>query len=121
MQSVISTSTQLFRLLGLGLAAATLVAATTAATTQFQAASPGSELELVGGTGALVEVVQGQETVLWTALAGTVSNITTLGWPTSDGIHELGGALTIERPANGQAGIVDFGDRPMSMRFDLSR
>ena len=121
MQSVISTSTRLFRLVALGLAATTLVAATTAATVQLQAASPGSELELVGGSGSLIEVVQGQETVLWTALAGTVSNITTLGRPTSDGTHELGGALMIEQPANSQVGVVDFGERPMSMRFDLNR
>ena len=119
MQSVTIYPTRLIRLVGLGLVAATLVAATTTSVAHFQAANPGADLSPSSGAGGLVEIVQGQETVLWTALTGTVTNITTLGWPTSDGTHDLGGALMIERPVDETVGIVDFGEKPMSMRFEL--
>ena len=119
MHSVTFYPTRLIRLVGLGLAAAALVAAATSSVAHFQASSPGSNLEPVGGSGALVEIVQGQETVLWTALSGTVGNITTWGWPSSDGTHDLGGAMVIERGENRTAGVVDFGEKPMAMRFEI--
>jgi hypothetical protein len=43
--------------------------------------------------------------------------VETTGWATSDGTHDLGGALVIERPANPLAGTVNIGEKPSSVRF----
>lgn len=71
------------------------------------------------GADLLVSLVQSNESVLWTSLAGNVATVETVGWPTSDGTHELGGALVIERPSNPTAGTVNIGEKPMSMTFEL--
>jgi hypothetical protein len=71
------------------------------------------------GADLLVSLVQSNESVLWTSLAGNVSTLQTLSWPTSDGTHDLGGALVIEKPANPTAGTLNIGEKPMSMTFDF--
>lgn len=103
----------------LALAALLTLAAASSTTAIFTASEPGSGLEPVGGAELLIDLVQGQENLLWSSLAGSVELITVVGWPSTEGEHDLGGALVIERPAGGLAGVVEFGERPMSAEFDL--
>lgn len=108
------------RLAGLGLAASlTLTAAGGAAVAVFAAGGPGENLIANGGAGSLIELTQVNNSMLWTSLAGHVSLVSTLGWPSSDGVHDLGGALVIESPANPTAGTVNIGEKPMSVEFRL--
>lgn len=109
------------RLAALALAALLMLAAATSTTAIFTASEPGSGLEPVGGAELLIDLVQGQENLLWSSLAGSVELINVVGWPSTDGEHDLGGALVLERPTSALAGVVEFGERPMSARFDLSR
>jgi hypothetical protein len=69
------------------------------------------------GADLLVSLVQSQESVLWTSTAGPVSWVETAGWPSSDGVHDLGGALVVDVPTNPTAGTIDIGEKPMSMEF----
>jgi len=86
----------------------------------FSAATPGANLSPVNGAELVVDLIQGQEHLLWSSLSGTVETVTVVGWPTNDGEHELGGAVLIERPENGLAGTIDFGGKPMTAKFDIS-
>lgn len=117
------TTTRFFglRLIGLGLAALLTTGAALAATASFEAPGPGMDLDPVGGAGALVDLIQGQEHIVWSALTGTVTSYTAVGWPSTIGDAEIGGAMVIERPADGSAGVIDFGDKPMSLEFHLER
>ncbi len=108
------------RLVGIGLAGLLTVAAGLSTTALFEASSPGSNLEAVNGAEMIIDLVQGQKTLLWSALSGTVTGYTVIGWPTSAGEHDLGGALTLVKPDNGSAGVIDFGEKPMSASFYLS-
>lgn len=108
------------RLVGLGLAALLTIAAALPTTALFSATSPGSDLEPVGGAEMIIDLIQGQETILWSSLGGMVNSYKVVGWPLDDGTHELGGALVLERPVSGQAGIIDFGEKPMTVEFDVS-
>ena len=45
----------------------------------------------------MIDLIQGNESVLWTALSGTVTGYVVQGWPSSNGENELGGALMMER------------------------
>ncbi len=108
-----------YRLVGLGLAGILLTAAAFSTTALFKAPLPGSDLNPVGGAEKVISLIQGQETVLWTALTGTVGSYQVLGWPTSDGTHDLGGALVLERPESGSAGVIDFVEKPMSIEFNV--
>ncbi len=108
------------RLVGIGLAGLLTVAAAFSETALFQASSPGSDLEAVSGAEMIIDLVQGQKTMLWSSLSGTVTSYTVLGWPTSVDGHDLGGALMIANPDNGAAGVIDFGEKPMSARFEVS-
>jgi hypothetical protein len=83
----------------------------------FRAPSPGSDLAPSGGSENLVQILQGNQNVLWTSLSGNVNSYVVQGWPSTSGDNELGGALMMERPANGQAGVIDFGEKPMTLRF----
>ena len=85
----------------------------------FAAGGPGENLSPVDGAELLVSIRQSQSSVLWTSLAGNVATVKTVGWPSSDGTHDLGGALVIEQPANSLAGTVNIGEKPMSIEFDL--
>ncbi|MCZ6736459.1 MAG: hypothetical protein O7B77_00610 [Actinobacteria bacterium] len=115
MQNVIA-----FRLVGIGLAGLLTVAAALSQTALFQAPSPGSNLRAGGGAELVIDLVQGQEALLWSSLSGNVTGYTVLGWPSRVAGHDLGGALMIDKPENGLAGVIDFGEKPMSASFDLS-
>ncbi|MEA1903092.1 MAG: hypothetical protein U9N56_06165 [Actinomycetota bacterium] len=115
MQNVIT-----LRHLAFGLAALLITAASFSASAVFSAPAPGSNLEPVGGAELLIDLIQGQEHLLWSSLSGNVTSYEVLGWPTSDGEHDLGGALVIERPENGLVGVIDFGEKPMSAEFSIS-
>lgn len=106
------------RLAGLGLALMTLTAAGGAAAV-FTAGGPGEPMRATDEADQKVSLVQSNNSVLWTSLAGNVSTIETLGWPSSDGTHELGGALMIEKPADPTAGTVNIGEKPKSMTFNF--
>lgn len=108
------------RLVGMGLAALLTVAATFPTTALFSAPSPGSNLQPVGGAEKIIDLVQGQETILWSSIGGVVMSFKVVGWPSNDGTHEVGGALVIERPVSGQAGVIDFGEKPMTVEFDVT-
>ena len=68
----------------------------------------------------LVDLTQVGNSILWTSVAGSVSTVKTLGWPASDGGNELGGALMIERPADGLVGTINIGEAPMSVSFEVA-
>ena len=120
MQRVTLFHTNTVRLVGLGLAAAILIAAAGNSLASFHAISTGSDLKPLSGAEAVIDLIQCRETILWSSLTGTVTNIHTIGWPSSDGTHELGGALMLERPEDGTVGVVDFGEKPMSMTFEVN-
>ena len=110
------------RRLGLGLAALLITAAAYPATSAlFTASAPGQDLGPVDGAEFVIDLVQGQQHLLWSTISGKVSSVEVTGWPTSDGTHDLGGALVIEQPVNGLAGVIPFGEKPMEARFNLSR
>ena len=85
----------------------------------FTAGGPGEPLRPIGGAERLIALTQSQESVLWVSLAGEVATVRALGWPSGDGVHELGGGLVLEKPSNPTAGIVDIGEPPMSVEFTL--
>ncbi len=87
----------------------------------FSAPRPGSDLRPTGGAADLIELIQGNESVLWSALSGTVTGYVVQGWPSSNGENELGGAMMMERLENGgDAGIIQFGEKPMTLSFDIA-
>ncbi len=109
------------RHLGLGLAALLITAAAYPATAAvFSANAPGEDLVPIDGAEFIIDLVQGQQHLLWSTISGSVATIEVIGWPTSDGTHDLGGALVIEQPDDGLAGVIDFGEKPMEARFNLS-
>jgi hypothetical protein len=114
MQNVFTT-----RQLGIGLGAILLVTAGLTASAGFAAPAPGTDLHPIDGAGALVDLVQGQEAILWSSLSGPVTGYTVLGWPTRDDGTELGGALVIER-LDRMAGVIDIGEKPRSVEFTVN-
>ena len=64
----------------------------------------------------MIQILQGNRNVLWTALSGSVA---CTGWRVA-GEHRWQrlGALVIERPADGSAGVIEFGEKPKSIVFD---
>lgn len=96
-----------------------LAAATFAHTAVFTAAEPGADLAPTGQAEELVQILQGSQTVLWTSLSGNVTSYAVQGWPSRVGDSDLGGGLVIERPEDGSAGVIDFGEKPMSLSFEL--
>lgn len=107
------------QLVGLGLAAILTLTAAGGAVAVFTAGGPGEDMVPADGADLLVSLVQSNDAVLWTSLAGNISIVETRGWPSSDGTHELGGALVIDRPADPTVGTVNIGEKPMSMSFDF--
>ncbi len=92
------------------------------ATAVFQAPRPGADLRPTGSAAGLVQLIQGNESVLWTSLSGTVTGYTVQGWPSREGDNELGGALMIERLEPGaDTGVVSLGEKPMSLSFEVDR
>lgn len=96
-----------------------LTAASLGTTALFSAESPGSDLRPVDGAEEAVQILQGNRTVLWTALTGSVGMYRVEGWPVTVNGNDLGGALVIERPTDGSAGVIEFGEKPKSIVFDL--
>ena len=107
------------RLAGLGLAAVMTLLADGGAVAVFAAGGPGENLRPSGGSDLVIDLTQVDNTVLWTSLVGNVTAVQTVGWPSSDGVHDLGGALTIDAPANPTAGTVNIGEKPMIVTFEL--
>jgi len=85
----------------------------------FRAPTPGSDLAPTGGAEKVIRILQGSQSILWTSLSGNVTSHVVQGWPSTSGANELGGALMMERPANGDAGVIDFGEKPMTLRFEI--
>lgn len=85
----------------------------------FQAPRPGADLAPSGGSEKLIQILQGNQNILWTSLSGNVTSYVAQGWPSRSDGDELGGALVMERPANGEAGVIDFGEKPMTLRFEI--
>lgn len=96
-----------------------LTAASIGTTALFSADRPGTDLRPVDGAEEVVQILQGNQTVLWSALSGSVGMYRVEGWPVSADGNDLGGALVIERPADGSAGVIDFGEKPKSIVFDI--
>ena len=96
-----------------------LTAAALGTTAFFSADRPGADLRPVDGAEEVVQILQGNRTVLWTALSGSVGLYRVEGWPVSANGNDLGGALVIERPVDGSAGVIDFGDKPKSIVFEI--
>lgn len=107
------------RLVGLGMAALLTLTAAGGAVAVFVAGGPGESMSPIGGADQLVRLTQSNSSVLWTSVAGNISTLETLGWPSSDGTHELGGALVIEAPDNPTAGAINIGEKPMSVTFRI--
>jgi hypothetical protein len=107
------------RNLAIPAAAILLAAASLGATALFQAERPGADLTPINGADQVVQILQGNRSILWTALSGSVGWYRIEGWPISIDGNDLGGALIIERPADGSAGVIDFGEKPKSVSFDL--
>jgi hypothetical protein len=97
-----------------------LMAASFGATALFRSGAPGADLKPVGGSDSVVQILQGNRTVLWTALSGSVGMYRVEGWPTTVDGNDLGGAVMIERPADGSAGVIAFGEKPRSVSFEMS-
>ncbi len=114
MQRVLSVRVVVF-----AMAAIVAMAASIASTAQFAAEKPGGELKPIGGAAESVSIIQGSQTVFWYSLTGPVTLVTTRGWPVSDGEVELGGGLTITQPDSGESGLINTGERPMSVWFDF--
>ncbi|HLF61804.1 MAG TPA: hypothetical protein VI980_11575 [Acidimicrobiia bacterium] len=109
----------LARTISLALAVAIAAFAMSAAVL-FQAPRPGADLAPLGGSENLVQILQGNQSVLWFSLSGRVTGYVVQGWPSTSGGDELGGALMMERPANGEAGVIGFGEKPMTLRFEVA-
>lgn len=107
------------RLAGLGLAAIMTLTAAGGTVAVFVAGGPGENLSPSGDADLLIDLAQVGNSILWTSVAGRVATVETVGWPSSDGVHDLGGALTIEAPRNQTAGTVDIGEKPMTVEFTL--
>ena len=109
------------RSLSLVLATLLLAATTLGTSAVFAADEPDSDLDPLGNADKRVEIHQGTNTILWASLSGAVSSYTVLGWPSTEGDSELGGALMIEKPDDALAGIIDFGEKPMTLSFEIDR
>lgn len=100
-------------------AAAAGAALALAVTATFAAPEPGSDLEPVDGAGQLVAILQGNQTLVWTSLAGPVTWYRIEGWPVESGGNRLGGALVLERPDDGGAGSIPLAEKPRAVTFEL--
>lgn len=103
----------------LALAAVLLVAAATSAAALFEAPEPGAPLAPVGGAEDVVQLLQGSRSILWTSLTGPVASYRVEGWPTEIDGNELGGPLVMVRPSDPGAGVIDIGERPRSVSFEI--
>lgn len=111
MQSVLELPTRLLL--------AVLLAGALATSVSFTAQAPGQPLVPVGAAADVIRLVQGEQSILWTTLSGSVESYRVQGWPSSDGDVELGGAVMLEK-VSGDAGIISLGERPMSLEFEMA-
>ena len=107
------------RLAGWGLAALMTLTAAGGSVAMFAAGGPGENLAPINGADMLISISQTQESILWSSLGGNVSAVEIVGWPSTDGTHDLGGALMIEKPENPLAGAVHTGERPAVANFSF--
>lgn len=107
------------RLAGLGLATILTLTAAGGAAAGWVAGGPGENLYADDGANLIVDLTQVSNSILWSSLAGNVSLVETAGWPSSDGTHDLGGALVIEKPSDPLVGTINIGEKPMSVHFTL--
>lgn len=106
-------------LAGLGLAALMTLTAAGGAVAVFTAGGPGENLSPRGAAARLIDLTQLQTSVVWSSLGGNVALVETTGWSSSDGTHDLGGAMVIERPDDPTAGSIDIGERPQKVKFSF--
>jgi hypothetical protein len=99
-------------------AALFLMAASSVGVARYLAPALGDDLAPVGDAASVIQVLQGQRTILWTSLQGPVGSIVVRGWPEVGEDVELGGALVIQRPDDPYAGVIETGDKPMSVTFE---
>lgn len=85
---------------------------------QFQAPSPRAFLQPVGQAAEQIRLTQGDHSILWTSLGTTVEGYRAQGWPSMDGIEELGGAVQLEK-VTGDTGVIGFGEPPMLLEFSI--
>ena len=85
----------------------------------FHAVGPGQALQPLGGAADVIRLVQGEQSILWSVVDGVVETYRVQGWPAGSGDVELGGAVMIER-VSGDAGIIAFGERPMTLEFQMA-
>lgn len=107
------------RNLTLSLAALVLAAASVTTTALFAADRPGANLSPVGGADQMIEILQGNQSIVWSALSGSVASYRVDGWPETIDGNEIGGAVVIEHPADPSAGVIDFGEKPRSISFEI--
>lgn len=107
------------RLAGLGLAAIMTLTAAGGAVAVFTAGGPGESLSPRGAAERLIDLTQVQGSIVWSSLGGNVSLIETTGWASTDGTHDLGGALVIESPDDPVAGAIDIGEQPRKVKFSF--
>ncbi len=107
------------RNLSLPFAALALVAASLAAPAVFQAPTTGADLSPVGNADQMIEILQGNNNILWSSLSGSVISYRIEGWPVSINDNDLGGALVIERSEDGTAGVIGFGEKPKALSFEI--
>lgn len=92
--------------------------ATTTVSARFVADDPGADLSPIGDAANVIRLIQGQESLLWVSLTGPVTQVTSWGWPVSDGEVELGGGMSITRPDGGESGKIEIGEKPMAVTFE---
>lgn len=108
------------RNLTLAAAALLLAAASFTGTALFQADRPGADLAPVGNAAEVVQILQGNGTVLWTTMSGVVTFYRVQGWASTVDGNDLGGGVVIERPEDGRAGVIDLGEKPKTLGFEVS-
>lgn len=114
----VSAKGSISRLFLAALIAITLTA-TSSSTAIFTAPGPGLPLSPTGDAASLIELTQGQRSLVWVSKIGDVETVAVQGWPSSHGTDELGGAKLIQTVYR-NAGAVDFGEIPMTVEFTFS-
>jgi hypothetical protein len=109
------------KLIVLPVAALALTAGTFATTAEFRASQPGDALSPVAGAGQIIQLLQANRAILWTSLDGGVATVVVEGWDGGDSGNELAGSMTLENVADGSAGVIDIGQRPRLVSFELDR
>ncbi len=115
---IVSIAALLRRVLLATMIAASLAATSTTAVT-FAAPEPGARLAPVGDAADMVSLTQGETSLLFASNSSVIETITVTGWPSSDGEHDLGGAILVETVYR-NVGAVTFGEPPRTVEFRIS-